>query len=170
MFLATIFSLLLLDPPVLEKVKITDLFAEKQEKVVIKDLRGNEFKWNQFKDKVVVVNVWATWCPYCVEELPGLARLYKKFADNPDVIFIFYSDESYAKLKRFNDKNKPGIPICYSKSGTFPPKADNDKRGGGSIPATYIIGKDGQEIYYCLGNADWDDDKTVELINKLLKK
>ena len=166
----TVALLLLLDPPAFEKIEVKNLFAEKHEKVTIKDLAGNEFKWNQFKGKVMFVNIWATWCPYCIEEFPGMARLYKKFADNPDIIFIFYSDESYLKLKRFNDKNKTGLPICYSKSGKFPLKEHNDQTNGGSVPTTYIIGKDGQEIYRCLGSADWDDSKATELIEKLLKK
>jgi len=167
--LALCFSFL--DPPTLEKIGVADLFSKKQEGVVIKDLTGNEFKWNDFKGRVAFVNIWATWCSHCVEELPSMARLYKKFADNPDnIIFIFYSDESYSKLKRFNNKNKTGVPICYSKSGKFPLKEHNDKHSGGSVPATYIIGRDGEEIYHCLDGADWDDEKVVELINELLKK
>ena len=57
------------------------------------------------KDKIIVVNVWATWCPTCIKEIPDLNRLQAKYADDTSVVFIGLCDEDVTKmttiLKRF---------------------------------------------------------------------
>ncbi|MFT5724737.1 MAG: peroxiredoxin [Bacteroidia bacterium] len=58
-----------------------------------------------FKDKIVVVNVWATWCPTCILEIPDLNRLFDKYAADTTVVFLGLCDEPKSKidviLKRF---------------------------------------------------------------------
>jgi len=51
------------------------------------------------KDKIIVVNVWATWCHTCIKEIPDLNRLQAKYADDTSVVFIGLCDESPEFMK-----------------------------------------------------------------------
>lgn len=55
---------------------------------VFTDLDGGGFSLEQFDGKVRVVNSWATWCPFCINELPDFGKLATEFKDNSDVVVI----------------------------------------------------------------------------------
>lgn len=56
--------------------------------LVLYDQYGKEHNLEEYKGKVIIVNFWATWCGYCVEEIPAFEKVYKEFGSNEkDVIF-----------------------------------------------------------------------------------
>ena len=57
-------------------------------------LDGDTIDSNDLKDKIIVVNVWATWCPTCIREIPELNRLQAKYAGDTSVVFLGLCDES----------------------------------------------------------------------------
>jgi thiol-disulfide isomerase/thioredoxin len=65
-----------------------------------KTIDGVEVNSNEWKGKVVVINVWATWCGTCIKEMPALNQLYEEYGNNPDVVFIAFTDESEEKTLR----------------------------------------------------------------------
>jgi thiol-disulfide isomerase/thioredoxin len=72
----------------------------------LKDPDGNDFSSDQFKGKVVVLDFWATWCPPCVKEMPGLAALQKKYGSDGLVVVGVSVDEAGAgTVQRFLDKH-----------------------------------------------------------------
>ena len=54
--------------------------------------------------KIVVINVWATWCGTCLEEIPELNRLVDKYKEHDEVIFLAFSDEPYGVVKPLLDR------------------------------------------------------------------
>ena len=73
------------------------LFAAKSNKnedvkvpnIVLQDQYGKKHNLADYKGKVVVINFWATWCGYCVREMPDFEKVYKEFGSNSkDVIII----------------------------------------------------------------------------------
>mgnify|MGYP001001821177 CR=1 FL=1 len=57
--------------------------------IVLYDQYGKKHSIEEYKGKVVVINFWATWCGYCVEEMPAFEKVYKEFGSNEkDVIFL----------------------------------------------------------------------------------
>ena len=48
---------------------------------VVPDLQGNAVRLSALRGKVVFLNIWATWCPPCREEMPSMERLYQQFRD-----------------------------------------------------------------------------------------
>ena len=58
---------------------------------VIRTLDGSELTLDALKGKVVLVNVWATWCPPCVIEMPGFQDVYEEYAERGFLISVFLS-------------------------------------------------------------------------------
>ncbi len=62
-------------------------------------LDGSKVSSESLKGKIVVVNVWATWCHTCISELPDLNRLYAKYQGDTSIVFLAFSDEDEATVK-----------------------------------------------------------------------
>ena len=67
-------------------------------------LEGVKLSSADLEGQVIVLNIWATWCRPCVEELPQLNELVEKYKDNKAVTFIAMSDESADKVQRLLSK------------------------------------------------------------------
>jgi thiol-disulfide isomerase/thioredoxin len=119
---------------------------------------------SDFKGKVILLNLWATWCPPCTAEMPSLENLYKKFKNNAFTILAVSQGEDLQTVKGYIVKNK----------FTFPVLIDNKNEiaklyGTGSIPTTYLIDKEGYKIAGFIGSRDWNSPEVINLINELLK-
>lgn len=53
------------------------------------NLKGEPVKLSEMKGKTVIIDFWATWCGPCISSFPGMKRAQEKYADNPDVVFLF---------------------------------------------------------------------------------
>ena len=126
----------------------------------LKDLEGNEFDFSNTKNRVVIVNLWATWCPPCIAEFQGIQNLYDDYGKKVD--FILVSDESPKMIKKFL-KSK-GYNIKVFTPITEYPSYFNPK----SIPRTYIIDKQGHIVIDKKGAANWNSSKVREQLDKLL--
>lgn len=75
--------------------------GEKLPQFELKTLDGKSINQNDLQGKVTVINVWATWCGNCRNELPQLNQLASEYQENDAVIFLALADESPEKLKAF---------------------------------------------------------------------
>ena len=78
------------------------------------DLEGNKVNLKQSKQRVVLINFWATWCPPCVAEMPELQELYDNYKGQVD--FYFVSTENKEKLQLFLDKKEYSLPVYIQKA------------------------------------------------------
>ena len=69
----------------------------------LEDLSGNQVSLADFEGKALVINSWATWCEFCLEELPDFAQLQEEFGDDIAVIAI-NRRESREQAKQFTDE------------------------------------------------------------------
>lgn len=120
-------------------------------------LQGEPTTLEKYKGKVVVLNIWATWCKPCIEEMPTMDRLQQLHPDKIAVVAV--SDEAAEKLVKFKAKS----PYTFTYLKAQSPLADQQIT---VYPTTYILDPAGEikEIY--LGNQTWDSDK---LQRKLLR-
>ena len=118
--------------------------------------------FHSLKGKIVLVNVWATWCPPCVAEMPSLQELYTDYGDRIEFLFIAHDERK--KVLDFMIKNQFNLPIYYESSSA--PK----QLEATSIPTTFVIDSDGKIILYEVGAADWNSEKTRSLLDRLLSK
>ncbi|MEZ4857206.1 MAG: TlpA disulfide reductase family protein [Flavobacteriaceae bacterium] len=143
----------------------SEIAASKQKRISsydwqLEDLEGIPLNFNQSEGKVVLLNVWATWCPPCIAELPSMQNLYDAYGSQVD--FYFISLESPETLQRFLQKKGYHIPVYIPKE-SFPEALSTS-----SFPTTYVISKTGAMVIDKIGAADWDSEKSKAIIEKLL--
>jgi len=105
----------------------------------LKDLDGNTVKLSDYKDKVIIIDFWATWCPPCREEIPNFVDLQKKYGMQGLIVIGIALDESGARdVKPFSKKNQINYPVLIGDNVV------TDSYGGiRGIPTTFIINKKG---------------------------
>lgn len=110
-----------------------------------------------FKDKTIFLNVWATWCAPCREELPSMNALKQKFINNKNITFLNISDDDLSKISKFKEKHKYSLNF-YLHNNNLPAILS-----GSSIPRTYII-KNQKIIYKLVGARNWNTDDIIKLL------
>lgn len=110
-------------------------------------VNGNQFQLDQQQGKVVLLNIWATWCAPCREETPELVDLYNKYKDQGFVILgVSIDEQGMSVVEPFIEKYKVNYPMVID-DGTI-----MDKYGPTmGIPTTYIIDKKGNLRYFAVG-------------------
>jgi len=126
----------------------------------LEDILGNNYDFKQAEDKIILINLWATWCPPCIAEMPSLQKLYDDY--NHKIEFLFVTNEKSEVVKQFLDKNNYSFNVLMPKSEY--PKVFNVS----SIPRTYLIDQKGNIIIDKSGAANWNSEKVRGLIDKLL--
>lgn len=126
------------------------------------DAQGNSFRFENGKNKVVVVSFWATWCPPCVAEMPSFQKLYDNYGDR--AMFIFLANDEVEKVNAFVKKKHYSFPVYFARTNA-PKELEHP-----SIPTTYVIDKKGSIVLKKIGAADWDSPKVFTLLDGLLKE
>lgn len=110
-------------------------------------VNGDQFSLSEQEGKVVILNIWATWCAPCHEETPDFVDLYNKYKEQGLVILGVSIDKQGASVvKPFMEKYDVNYPVVIDK-GTI-----MDKYGPTmGIPTSYIIGRDGNLKYFAVG-------------------
>ena len=132
----------------------------------VMDADGQPVKLSAFKGKVVVMNLWATWCAPCVAEMPTLAKLQAEFAGRPvEVVAVSIdSPEDTLKAKQFLAKHAP-LKFYQDKAMKLPFDLKPPAEG---TPVTVIYGKDGLEKGRVTGDADWSQPDAKAAVEKVL--
>jgi thiol-disulfide isomerase/thioredoxin len=124
-------------------------------------LDGKEVNLSALRGKVVFVNLWASWCPPCVAEMPGIQALYKKM-DPAKVAFVMISlDENSRKAQALLTRRGYTFPV-YFPTGPLPAPFDSN-----SIPSTVILTPNGQVAARHEGMADYDTPEFKAALEKL---
>jgi len=133
-----------------------------------RDADGEPVRIADFKGKVVVVNIWATWCAPCVVEMPTLAKLQAHYADQPVVVVAVSLDGESAleKAKLFIGKNAP-LKFYNDPAMKLPFQFIPNAAG---MPTTVIYDKAGVEQGRLAGGAEWDGPDAKALIDAILAK
>jgi len=130
------------------------------------DAGGKAMKIADLKGKVVVMNIWATWCGPCVTEMPTLAKLQAAYKGQPvEVVTVSIdSESSAAKARLFIAQHEP-LKFYHDREMKLPFKLSPPAPGA---PTTVIYGKDGMEVARVAGEADWSGAEARALVDKAL--
>jgi thiol-disulfide isomerase/thioredoxin len=124
-------------------------------------LDGHSANLGQFRGKVVLVNMWASWCPPCLAEMPGIQSLYQK-VDTTKVAFVLISlDENQNKARALLKRKHYTMPIFFP-TGPLPVPFNSS-----SIPYTVIITPQGRVADSHSGMADYDTPEFKAALEKL---
>ncbi|HSI69507.1 MAG TPA: TlpA disulfide reductase family protein [Gillisia sp.] len=112
--------------------------------------KGEEVSLEDYRGKVIFINLWATWCPPCIVEMPDIENLYRDLKDE-DVVFIMLSlDHKFQKAVDFVEKNNYSFEIYETVKGM------PDMYYTQSIPTTFVINAEGKLVLTHIGMGDFD--------------
>ena len=134
--------------------------------VKFQDASGRERTLADWRGKVVLLNLWATWCLPCRKEMPALDRLQREMAsDQFEVVAVSVDRTGLAGARKFLDEAKVEKLTLYA-DGTA--RMATTLRAAG-LPATLLIDRQGREIGRLLGPAEWDSEDAKRLIRWALE-
>jgi thiol-disulfide isomerase/thioredoxin len=114
----------------------------------------------------VFLNIWATWCAPCREEMPSMEKLYQRLRDNKGFVMLAVSQdtegrdevEAYVKKRGYHFDvlldPKNAVAEAYKVSG---------------VPETFIIDRDGRIVAHHSGAFDWSEPGIRDALEELLK-
>jgi thiol-disulfide isomerase/thioredoxin len=141
---------------------VTDAFPEANRDFYMADEDGQVISLANFDGEVVFMNIWATWCPPCIAEMPSINKLYQQFNESDNVKFVLVSmDEDFEKAKQFMEKRGFDMPIYHYRTkvpGTYESSV---------IPTTYVISGDGKLMMEKQGLAKYDTPEFEEFLRDL---
>jgi len=133
---------------------------------VFTSLDGKPATLADFKGRVVVMNLWATWCAPCKAEMPTLAKLQATYATQPVTVLPISVDRD-GDLNLVNEEMAANPPLktyrdpSYKMSFSLTPKAEG-------FPTTVIYDRQGRERARMAGPADWSSVEAKGIVEKLL--
>jgi thiol-disulfide isomerase/thioredoxin len=113
-------------------------------------LEGPPITLGELKGKVTFLNFWETSCISCLQEMPGITRLYSSLRD-PRIVFVTATDEPQTVVEKFLRQNKIGLPVYLYEQE---PPTSLPVPG---VPTTYILTADGELVFMHSGALNWDD-------------
>lgn len=133
----------------------------------LKDLSDRKFPFEEFKGKVVFLNLWATWCGPCRSEMPTIESLYQDYKDRDDIVFVMLSidrDRDKSKVVSYIDKESYSFPV-YMPSGFLARQLQVP-----GIPTTFVVSKDGKIVMKHAGATDYDNKRFRKFIDEEITK
>jgi len=126
---------------------------------------GSLLTLKRFRGKLVVLNLWATWCPPCIDELPSLDRLQAQFGEESLAVVALSVDEGASEppfafvarlglqhvnvLHDFSARARQAFPLY-------------------GMPVTYLIDQQGFVVGYLVGAAAWDSPQAIDFLRHYL--
>lgn len=130
-----------------------------------KDENGKTVTLSSLKGKVVFINLWAIWCPPCIQEMPSINKLRKTFKDNDNLVFLMVDvDGNIEKSNKWMKSKKFDLPV-YIPDGEIPRELFK-----GSIPTTIIVDKQNNIVAKHVGGADYSSQEVIDMMTKLLNE
>ena len=127
------------------------------------ELDGKPAHLSDLRNKVVVLNFWASWCPPCVEETPGLIALQQRIAPRNGVVLGVSIDEDPQAYEKFLREHQINFLTYRDPSKKIP--ADY---GTSMWPETYIIDRKGVIVRKIIGPQDWNSPEMVAYFDSIL--
>ena len=127
--------------------------------------KGKLVNIRDFKGKLILINLFATWCPPCNAELPEIqSKIWDKHKDNPNfAFFVFGREEGWEKLLPYKEKKGFTFPILPDlKKDVF------SKFAKQYIPRNILIDQNGKIIYQSLGFEEKEFNNLIKLIDNQL--
>ena len=139
----------------------------------VNDLDGGLVRLSDHSGDVVLVNIWATWCLPCLQEMPSMERLYQKIGgDGFEILAVSIDAEAGlfgldgnvgGDIREFAESLGLTFPILHDPSGEI-----FDLYRARAVPETFLIGRDGIIYKKVAGGTEWDAAQHKELIQRLL--
>ncbi len=125
------------------------------------DADGKEISLHQLGDKVVLLNLWATWCAPCIKELPSLDRLQAQLgSDRFQVVAVSIDRRGAEAVRPYFEK----LGIAHLPIYVDPKNQLAQSLGVQVLPSTIVIGRHGLMVGNIIGAVEWDAPEAQALL------
>jgi thiol-disulfide isomerase/thioredoxin len=107
--------------------------------LALEDLAGNKVSLGDYRGSVVMVTLWATWCPPCKEEMPTLEAFYKKHKGDGFVLIAIDQEETHDVVAPFVEQNGLTFPIWLDLAYLA-----ERKFNASGLPSSYVLDREGR--------------------------
>ena len=129
------------------------------------DTKGNQVALADLRGKVVLVNLWATWCPPCIEEMPSMEKLNQLMAGEDFVMLAVNAEkDGRTVVPAFLKKTPYNFTILYDDEAIV-----QALYGVYKFPESFIIRKDGTIAEKIIGPINWASPKTIDYLKSLTR-
>ncbi len=140
-------------------LKETDENSKADYGLTLVNSQGERVDMRDFKGKVIFLNFWATWCPPCLAEMPGINKLYNDVKEE-DIVFLMVSlDKDFEKARKFKARKDFSFEV-YRLAGSLPAQYHSP-----SIPTTFVISSEGKIVLKHTGMAHYDTERFRQFLS-----
>ena len=158
---AALFSVLLSEdapPPIIRGVTAPPFELARLDNGAVVSLSG-------LRDRVVLINFWATWCKPCEDEMPAMERLYQELRPEGFELLAISVDDSPELVRAFRDRLGLSFPILMDEG-----KEVAERYQAFRFPESLLVDRDGIVVERYIGPREWDADVYVGRIQRLLRE
>ena len=127
--------------------------------IKLKDLNGKSIDLDQYQGKTLFINLWATWCKPCLEEMPSIERAQAILKDK-NIEFLFASNEEAGRIQNFRSKKNLNL--------NFMQLENQEELNIQALPTTFIFNAQGKLVFHEMGYRQWDGSDNIEMINNII--
>lgn len=130
----------------------------------VPDLAGQAVRLSALRGKVVLLNVWTTWCPPCRDEMPSMQKLYDRMRGRDFELLAVSQDEAgQSVVEAFVKEMNLSFPVLVD-----PERQVGDRYGVWGYPETFLIDRNGFVVERVIGPRDWSAPGEVAKLERLL--
>lgn len=132
------------------------------------DMEGRPVAPDQFRDRIIIIDFWATWCVPCMQEMPYMQQVFNKYGQDPRVLFLIVNSgarNTLADAQRWSGRKKYSFPVYFNRDNQI-----GEKLGFDLIPATYLFDSDGITQFRFVGFEGSSYEKKLDVAISLLLK
>ena len=129
------------------------------------DMDGEQHTLDDYRGKVIMLNLWATWCPPCLREIPSMESIFQDLKDKGFVVLAVNQFETPDHVFAYMGQLSvyPTFPVLFDRDSQV-----SELYGVKGLPTTLLINKQGQVVYRALGGRDFDHPRVRAIVNQLL--
>jgi thiol-disulfide isomerase/thioredoxin len=129
------------------------------------DMDGEKHTLDDYRGKVIMLNLWATWCPPCLREIPSMESIFQDLKDKGFVVLAVNQFETPDHVFAYMGQLSvyPTFPVLFDRDSQV-----SELYGVKGLPTTLLINKQGQVAYRALGGRDFDHPRVRAIVNQLL--
>jgi len=129
-------------------------------KIKLEDLNNQSIDLNAYLGKTVFLNIWATWCKPCLQEMPSIENAQAQLK-NENIVFLLASNEEVDQIEAFRKKNNYNLEFVHLENF--------ESLKIQALPTTFIFNSDGELKFSEMGSRKWDNAASLDLIKNIIK-
>lgn len=110
--------------------------------LLLMDEDGTTISLNSIDKPYAFINIWATWCPPCVAEIPSISSLQRDIPQDSCAFIMISQDDDFQKALNFMERKAPNLPV-FRQASRLP-----SFMSGNSIPRSYVVDIQNQKVIY----------------------